>query len=119
MHYNKLPDGKWKAYLQLFMRKGTKYRMFLKPGITEFKDGDARMYFNNLLEEESFRKHFDTKVIWSKEYDSKEAAKKVEDWLLNYFGNEVDMGFKTPGYTEVREYNHDLWIKIKDRLYKK
>ena len=119
MHYNKLPDGKWKAYLQLLMRKSTKYRMYLKPGITEFKDGDARMYFNNLLEEESFRKHFDTKVIWSKEYDSKEAAKKVEDWLLNYFGNEVDMGFKTPGYTEVRVYNHDLWIKIKDRLYKK
>ena len=55
MYYIKLSNGQWKAYLQLFMRKGTKHRMYFKPGITEFKDGDARMYFNNLLEEQSFR----------------------------------------------------------------
>tara|TARA_R110000803_G_scaffold165262_1_gene228827 strand:+ start:663 stop:1022 length:360 start_codon:yes stop_codon:yes gene_type:complete len=119
MYYKKLPNGQWKAYVQLFMRKGTKHRMYLKPGITGYQDGDARMYFNNLLEEQSFRQHFDTKVIWSKIFESKGVAKKAEDWLLNYFGNEVDMGFETPGYTEVREYNHQLWMKIKDRLYQK
>jgi hypothetical protein len=117
MYYKKLPNGQWKAYLQLFMRKGTKHRKYFKPGITEFQDGDARMYFNNLLEEQSFHQHFDTKVIWSKVYESKGGAKKAEDWLLNYFGNEVDMGFKTGGYTEVREYNHDKWILKSKELY--
>jgi hypothetical protein len=115
--YNKLPDGKWKAYIQLFTKKGTNQRLHLKPGITEFWDGDARMFFNNLKEEDSFLKHFDTKVIWSKVYDSKEEAKKMEDWLLNYFGEQSNLEFTTSGYTEVRDYNHTLWTEVRNRLY--
>jgi hypothetical protein len=116
-YYTKLPNGQWKVYLQLFTKKDTKQRLYLKPGITEFKDGDARMYFNNLLEEESFQQHFDTSVKWSNVYPSKSEAKKVEDELLKYFGNQADMGFKTGGYTEVRHYNHEKYISKLQELY--
>jgi hypothetical protein len=116
-NYTKLSNGQWKAYIQLFTEKGTNKRLHLKPGITEFWDGDARMFFNNLNEEESFLQHFDTKVLWSKVYNTKEEAKKIEDYLLRYFGEQSNLGFKTSGYTEVRDYNHQLWIGIKDSLY--
>jgi|TARA_B100001758_G_C18288092_1_gene545425 hypothetical protein len=116
-YYNKLPDGKWKVYIQLFTKKDSKQRLYLKPGITEFWDGDARMYFNNLTEEDSFIKHFDTKVMWSKIFPSKAEAEKVEKELLEYFGDKVDMGFKTGGYSEVREYNHEKWIAKANELY--
>ena len=85
-YYGKLPDGKWKVYIQLFTKKGTKQRLYLKPGITEFWDGDARMYFNNLTEEDSFIKHFDTKVMWSKIFPSKAEAEKVEKELQRLEG---------------------------------
>ena len=117
-YYNKLPNGKWKTYIQLFMDKKTEQRLYLKPGITEFYDGDARMFFNNLKEEESFLQHFKTKVMWSKVFNTKAEAKKVEDQLLNYFGEQADMGFKTGGYTEVRKYDHQKWMIKKDELYK-
>ena len=116
-YYTRLPKGQWKVYLQLFTKKGTKQRLFLKPGITEYKDADARMYFNNILEEETFQQHFDTIVKWSKKYPNKEEAKKVEDELLEYFGDEVDMGFKTGGYTEVRRYDHEKYISKLQELY--
>ena len=45
-YFKKLDNGKWKVYLQLFFKKGTKFRLHLKPGITQFVDGDARIYFN-------------------------------------------------------------------------
>ena len=117
-YYKKLPNGKWKTYIQLFMDKKTEQRLYLKPGITEFYDGDARMFFNNLKEEESFLQHFKTKVMWSKVFNTKAEAKKVEDQLLNYFGEQADMGFKTGGYTEVRKYDHQKWMIKKDELYK-
>ena len=117
-YYNKLPNGKWKTYIQLFMDKKTEQRLYFKPGITEFYDGDARMFFNNLKEEESFLQHFKTKVMWSKVFNTKAEAKKVEDQLLNYFGEQADMGFKTGGYTEVRKYDHQKWMIKKDELYK-
>ena len=44
-YYKKLPNDQWKAYIQLFMKKGTKQRLYLKPGITEFIDIEARMFF--------------------------------------------------------------------------
>tara|TARA_B110000971_G_C19564455_1_gene300196 strand:+ start:131 stop:493 length:363 start_codon:yes stop_codon:yes gene_type:complete len=116
-YYNKLPNGQWKAYIQLFMKKGTKQRLYLKPGITEFEDGDARMFFNNLKEDVSFLQHFDTKVIWSDKFPSKAEAEKVEKELLEYFGKQANMGFKTGGYTEVREYNHQKWIAKSQELY--
>ena len=116
-YYNKLPNGQWKVYIQLFTKKGTNKRLYLKPGITEFWDGDARMFFNNLKEEESFQQHFDTKVMWSKVFPSKSKAEEFEDSLLTYFGDQVDMGFKTGGYTEVREYNHQKWITKSQELY--
>ena len=116
-YYSKMPNGQWKTYIQLLLRKGTKQRLYLKPGITEFWDGDARMYFNNLKEEESFLKHFDTKVMWTKKFPSKGEAKKCEEELLKYFGEEVDMGFRTPGYTEVRKYDHAKWIAKSQQLY--
>ena len=34
-YYKKLPNGKWKTYIQLFMDKKTEQRLYLKPGITE------------------------------------------------------------------------------------
>lgn len=116
-YFNKLPNGQWKVYIQLFMKKGTKQRLYIKPGITEFWDGDARMYFNNLKEEESFIKYFDTKVMWSKVFPDKTSAKNFEESLLKYFGNEVDMGFKTSGHSEVRKYNHQKWITKSQELY--
>ena len=73
-YYKKLPNGKWKTYIQLFMDKKTEQRLYLKPGITEFYDGDARMFFNNLKEEESFLQHFKTKVMWSKVFNTKAEA---------------------------------------------
>jgi len=119
IHYSKMPNGQWKTYIQLLLRKDTKQRLYLKPGITEFYDGDARMYFNDLEEEESFLKHFDTKVMWSKIFPSEGEAKKCEKELLKYFGEKVDMGFKTPGYTEVRKYDHAKWIAKSQQLYNK
>ncbi len=116
-YYKKLPNGKCKVYIQLLMKKDTKQRLYLKPGITEFIDGDARMFFNNLLEDDSFVKHFDTKVMWSEIFPNKVEAKKFEEGLLEYFGEQVDMGFKTRGYSEVREYNHDKWIVKSKELY--
>jgi hypothetical protein len=116
-HYKKLSNGQWKTYIQLFTKKGTGQRLHLKPGITEFLDGDARMFFNNLNEEESFLQHFDTKVLWSKIYNSKEEAKEMEDYLLDYFDKQSNLGFVTSGHTEVRDYNHQLWMEIKDSLY--
>ena len=115
--YTKLPNGQWKVYIQLFTKKGTQKRLYLKPGITEFKDGDARMFFNNLKEEESFQQHFDTRVMWSKVYPNKFEAEKVEEELLKYFGKQADIGFKTGGYTEVRYYNHKKWISKSQELY--
>ena len=47
------------------------------------------MFFNNLKEEESFLQHFKTKVMWSKVFNTKAEAKKVEDQLLNYFGEQA------------------------------
>jgi|TARA_B110000211_G_scaffold142787_1_gene162916 lipoate-protein ligase A len=116
-YYKKLSNGKWKVYIQLFMKKDTKQRLYLKPGITEFLDGDARMFFNNLKEDDSFAKHFDTKVMWSEIFPNKVEAEKFEEGLLEYFGEQVDMGFKTGGYSEVREYNHDKWIVKSKELY--
>jgi hypothetical protein len=117
-YFKKLPNGQWKVYIQLFMKKGTKQRLYLKPGITEFYDGDARMYFNDLKEEDSFLKHFDTKVMWSKIFSNKIEAEKIESELLEYFGKKADMGFKTGGYSEVREYNHQKWLNKSQELYK-
>lgn len=116
-YFKKLPNNQWKVYIQLFMKKGTKQRLYLKPGITKFWDGDARMYFNDLIEEESFIKHFDTKIMWSKIFPSKAEAESFEKSLLNYFGNPVNIGFKTVGYSEVREYNHQKWIRKSQELY--
>ena len=116
-YYNKMPNGQWKVYIQLFIDKETKKRLYLKPGITQFWDGDARMFFNNLKEEDSFLNHFDTKVMWSKVLPNELEAKKVESHLLNYFGDQVDMGFKTGGYTEVRKYDHQKWIIKSQELY--
>jgi len=118
-YYKKLPNGQWKTYLYCFLKKGTKQRLYLKAGITEFKDIEARMFFNNLNEEESFIQHFDDKPMWSEKFPSKAEAEKVEEKLLKYFGDKVDMGFKTGGYSEVREYNHEKWMAINDELYKK
>ena len=81
--YNKLPNGWWKVYLFVFLKKGTKQKLYLKPGITEFLDGDARMFFNNLKEDVSFLQHFDTKVMWSKIFSSKTEAERIEKLLLN------------------------------------
>ena len=119
IHYSKMPNGQWKTYIQLFLRKGTKQRLYLKPGITEFWNADARMHFNNLKEEESFLKHLDTKVMWSKIFPSREEAVECERELLEYFGEEVDIGFKTRGYTEVRKYDHTKWIAKSQQLYNK
>ena len=116
-YFKKLDNSKWKVYLQLFFKKGTKFRLHLKPGITQFVDGDARIYFNNLKEEQSFLQHFDTKVIWSKEYDTKEEAQVMESKLLKYFGKPSKLNFETSGDSEVRDYNHQLWMSIKDSLY--
>ena len=116
-YYNKMPNGQWKAYIQLFTDKETKKRLYLKPGITEFYDGDARMFFNDLKEEDSFLNHFDTKVMWSKIFRNKEEAQKTELLLLDYFGEQADMGFKTGGYTEVRKYDHQKWIIKSKELY--
>ena len=116
-YYNKMPNGQWKTYIQLFTDKETKKRLYLKPGITEFYDGDARMFFNDLKEEDSFLNHFDTKVMWSKIYSSKKEAQKIETQLLEYFGEQIDMGFKTGGYTEVRKYDHQKWIIKSKELY--
>ena len=116
-YYKTLPNGKWKVYIQLFTDKETKKRLYLKPGITQFQDGDARMFFNNLKEEDSFLNHFDTKVMWSKVLPNELEAKKVESHLLNYFGDQVDIGFKTGGYTEVRKYDHQKWIIKSQELY--
>ena len=77
-YYKKLSNGKWKVYIQLFMKKDTKQRLYLKPGITEFLDGDARMFFNNLKEDDSFAKHFDTKVMWSEIFPNKVEAEKFD-----------------------------------------
>ena len=118
-YYKKMPNGQWKVYLQLLMKKGTKQRLYLKPGITEFWDGDARIFFNNLKEENSFLKNFNVKCMWSEIFPSKKAAKELEKHLLEYFGEQADMGFKTGGYTEVRPYNHEKYIKKLDELYKR
>ena len=118
-YYKKMPNGQWKVYLQLLMKKGTKQRLYLKPGITEFWDGDARIFFNNLKEENSFLKNFDVRCMWSEIFPSKKAAEEFEQHLLEYFGEQVDMGFKTGGYTEVRPYDHEKYIKKLDELYKR
>lgn len=117
--YDKLPDGQWKAYIQLFTKKGTKQRLFVKPGITAFWDGDARMYFNDLTEQASFKQHFDTKVLWSEIFPDKQSAKVAEKYLLEYFGDPVDIGFKTSGGGEVRAYDHEKWNNLRDKLYKR
>ena len=106
-YFKKLDNGKWKVYLQLFFKKGTKFRLHLKPGITQFVDGDARIYFSNLKEEQSFLQHFDTK----------EEAQVMESKLLKYFGKPSKLNFETSGDSEVRDYNHQLWMSIKDSLY--
>ena len=116
-YYKKLPNDQWKAYIQLFMKKGTKQRLYLKPGITEFIDGDARMFFNDLKEDVSFLQYFDTKVMWSKIFPNKVEAKKFEEGLLEYFGEQADMGFKTRGYSEVRNYDHEKWLTKSNELY--
>jgi hypothetical protein len=41
----------------------------------------------------------------------------MEDWLLNYFGEQSNLEFTTSGYTEVRDYNHTLWTEVRNRLY--
>jgi|TARA_B110000211_G_scaffold71789_1_gene83224 hypothetical protein len=118
-YYTTLLNGQWKVYIFLFMKKGTNYKLYFKIGITEYRDIDARMFFNNLKEEDSFLKHFDIRPMWSSKYSTKEEAEKVEKKLLKYFGKQVDMGFKTSGHTEVRKYNQQLWMDIKDKLYNK
>jgi hypothetical protein len=79
--YNKLPDGKWKAYIQLFTKKGTNQRLHLKPGITEFWDGDARMFFNNLKEEDSFLNTSILKLFGVRYMILK---KKLKKWKIGY-----------------------------------
>ena len=116
-YFKKMPNNQWKVYIQLFTDKESGKRLYLKPGITEFWDGDARMFFNDLKEEESFQSHFNTKVMWSQIYPSKKEAQEVESQLLEYFGEQANMGFKTGGYTEVREYNHKKWITKSKELY--
>ena len=118
-YYKKLLNGQWKVYLFVFFKKGTKQRLYLKPGITEFQDANARMFFNNLNEDVSFLQHLDSEVLWSKTFPNKVEAEKFETYLLEYFGEQADMGFKTGGYTEVRDYNHEKWMGIVDQLYKK
>jgi len=105
----KLPNGQWKVYLQLFMKKGTKERLYLKPGITQFQDANARLYYNDKREKESFRKHFDTRVLWSAIFPSKGEAERFEKKLLRSLGAPVDLGFKTSGASEVRKYDHEKW----------
>ena len=117
-YYKKLPDGQWKTYLFCLRKKGTEQRLYLKPGITEFKDIEARMFFNNLNEEESFIQHFDPKPMWSGKFPNKAEAEKVEKELLEYFGDKVNIGFKTGGYTEVRKYDHQKWMIKREELYK-
>ena len=34
-----------------------------------------------------------------------------------FFGDEADMGFKTRGYTEVRNYDHEKWLTKSNELY--
>ena len=79
---------------------------------------DYRMFFNNLKEEDSFLNHFDTRVMWSKIFSNKIEAENKESELLEYFGDKVDMGFKTGGFSEVRKYDHDKWLKKSQELYK-
>ena len=71
MYYKKLPNGQWKAYVQLFMRKGTKHRMYLKPGITgwaqvcgrdELSIADKVALDVEYLNRQSF--WFDMKILW-------------------------------------------------------
>lgn len=116
-YYKKLPGDKWKVYIQLLSNKETNQRLYLKPGITKFQDGDARMFFNDLKEDVSFLQHFKSKVMWSKVFPNEHKAKKFEKELLEYFGEEVDMGFKTGGYTEVRKYDHQKWVTKSTELY--
>jgi hypothetical protein len=107
-YYKKLPNGQWKVYIQRFADKQTGKFLYVKPGISRFWDADARMYFNNLFEEISFKDKFNTKCIVSKIFPSRETAELMEEKLLKHFGKEisiVELGFKTPGYTEVRKYN--------------
>lgn len=113
----KLPNGQWKVYMLLFMEKGTRERLYLKPGITQFQDANNRLYYNDKLEEESFLKHFDTRVLGSRIFPNKEDAEWFEKELLNYLGPSVDIGFKTSGSSEVREYHHERWIELKDKIF--
>jgi hypothetical protein len=119
LSFNKLPNGEWKTYLQVFYKKGTKYRLYIKPGITEYYDANVRLYYNQKLEKDSFLNHFDSEVLWSKRYSSKEVALEAENILLEYFGKKVNLGFWTSGASEVRKYDHNLWLGINDILYSK
>jgi hypothetical protein len=70
-------------------------------------------------EEDSFVNHCDTKVMWSVRYVPNELeAKEVESHLLNYFGDQVDMGFNNQEDIQliVRKYDHQKWI-IKSQEY--
>jgi hypothetical protein len=109
-YYSKYNNGNWKVYLQRFANKQTGQFLFIKPGITEFKDANARLYFNDLLEEISFKDYFKTKCIKTLICPSKEIAENLEKILLKHFGNQLsekELGFKTPGWTEVRRYNQN------------
>lgn len=117
-HPLKLNDNKWKVYLQVFFKKGTKKRLYLKPGVTAFKDADARMYYNHKYEPDSFRNHFDPQVFWSKVCSSKGEAEKIEKIMLDFLGEPAKLDFTTSGHTEVRDYNHESWMELKDKLYK-
>ena len=107
-HFRKLKDGKWKVYIQRFADQVTEQFLYVKPGITQYKDANARIHFNSELEEVSFTDHFIPKCIWSVEVPSKSIAEEIEKELLKHFGNpisEEELGFKTSGWTELRRYN--------------
>ena len=122
--YKFLSKGKVKVYLDLFTPKTSLKRLFLKPGITRFKDAEDRIKYNHKKylegdEPDSYLNHFNFKCQWSTECNSEKEAKDLEKELLDYFGTTAKMGFWTSGASEVRNYDHQKYvIKLKE-LYER
>ena len=118
MKYDRYHGKYWKVYLMRFKDKETGQFKAIKPGHTKFKDAEDRMNWNHKCfldgeEPDSFKNHYHVKCIWSLRVKSIKARKALEGLMLAFFGDKLDLGFYTSGYSEVRSYNQkliDKWL---------
>ena len=127
MKYQKYFGEYWKVYLMRFKDKESGKFTAIKPGHTKFKDAEDRIRFNHKCflqgkEPDSFMNHYDVDCIWSLPVRSKKARERVENLMLEFFGDKLDLGINTSGKSEVRSYNQKLinmWLtEPKSRITK-